>query len=312
MRSVKKTGLVALFLSISLGSYHSFAQRAKKPVVPIVEIQLPVTVFEKGQPVSGLQKDRFRVYENGVRQKLLSATDGPANPFIYAGLIIDTSSSAAGKLNFYKEAASNFLYSLVALRKHKAALMTFDSEIVLRQDFTDKLDLLQTAVDKVKKTGPKAALYDAVWSLADQKLRKVPGRRVMVIITDGGDTFSRADLNDTIDIAQRTGTAVYAISTNTAFGSTAASENKEKYTEIARLCEQTGGVIFYVDDMLSLERSFKRILDELKYQYVLSYRPKNQKTFGSSRVVDVRMDRKSDSARYGIRARKSYRLLKAP
>ena len=71
--------------------------------------------------------------------------------------------------------------------------MTFDHEVNLRQDFTDKLDLLDKAVDKVKKTGSQTALYDAVWQFSDEKLRNVPGRRVIVIITDGDDTFSRAD-----------------------------------------------------------------------------------------------------------------------
>jgi len=106
---------------------------------------------------------------------------------------MDTSPSTAGKMAFQKR-RSNFLYTVVKLRKDKAAFMTFDHEIVLRQDFTDKLDLLQSAVDKVKKTGSQTALYDAVWQFADEKLRNAPGRRVIVVITDGDDTFSRAEL----------------------------------------------------------------------------------------------------------------------
>ena len=89
---------------------------------------------------------------------------------------------------------------------------TFDDEIKLRQDFTDRLELLDKAVYAVKKTGEKTALWDAIWQFSDQKMRSVPGRRVIVVITDGTDTYSRADLNDAIDIAQRTETTIFAIS----------------------------------------------------------------------------------------------------
>jgi hypothetical protein len=87
----------------------------------------------------------------------------------------------------------------------------------LIQDFTDKLDLLDKSVDKVNKTGSQTALYDAVWQFSDEKMRNAPGRRVIVVITDGEDTFSRAELKDAIDIAQRTETTIFAISTKAGF-----------------------------------------------------------------------------------------------
>ena len=95
--------------------------------------------------------------------------------------------------------------------------MTFDHEVNLKQDFTDKQDLLQRAVDKVKKVGSQTALYDAIWEFSDQKMRNAPGRRVIVLITDGDDTFSRASIEDAIDIAQRTETTIFGISTKEGF-----------------------------------------------------------------------------------------------
>jgi hypothetical protein len=83
--------------------------------------------------------------------------------------------------------------------------MTFDNEINLRQDFTDKLDLLQKAIDKVKRQARKQRSTTRFGSSL-MKSSGVPGRRVIVVITDGEDTFSRADLQDAIDIAQRTET----------------------------------------------------------------------------------------------------------
>ena len=154
---------------------------------------------------------------------------------------MDTSPSTAGKMEFSKRAAKDFIYGVTRVRKDRAAFMTFDNEVTLQQDFTDKLDLLDKAVDKVKKVGSQTALYDAIWMFTDEKLRSAPGRRVIVIITDGDDTFSRADLRDAIDIAQRTETTIFAISTKEGFlGSVpgvdagTVRDKGDKYLEIGR------------------------------------------------------------------------------
>ena len=181
------------------------------------EVRLPVTVTQKDKLVTGLTKGDFVVLEDGVPQEVTFFSDEKSNPPVFVGVLMDTSPSAAGKLKFSKEAAANFLYTVVQLRKDKGAFMTFDNEITLHQDFTDKLDLLQKAVDNVKKTGSQTALYDAIWQFSDEKLRSVPGRRVIVVITDGDDTFSRAELIDAIDIAQRTETTIFGISTRLDF-----------------------------------------------------------------------------------------------
>src|SRR6185295_14949422 len=129
--------------------------------------------------------------------------------------------------------------------------------------------------------GSQTALFDAVWQFADEKLRNVPGRRVIVVITDGDDTFSRADLKDAIDIAQRTETTVFAISTKAGFLGTVpgveagtVKDKGDKY--LVQLCEDTGGEAFFTGDMLALERAFKKISDELRTQYILNYKPANQ------------------------------------
>src|SRR5258705_7283321 len=132
---------------------------------------------------------------------------------------MDTSPSTAGKLKFQQESAMNFIQTVVRPRKDRVLFGTFDDEITLLQDFTDKLDLLDKAVFGVKKVGKQTALFDAVWQFCDEKMRSVSGRRVLVLITDGEDTYSRANLNDAIDIAQRTETTIFAISTKAGFSS---------------------------------------------------------------------------------------------
>lgn len=286
----------------------------------VFEVRLPVTVTDKKKTlITGLAKGDFQIFEDGVQQDVTFFSDEKTNPPVFVGVLMDTSPSTAGKLAFEKEAAANFLYSVIQLRKDKAAFMTFDHEIHLRQDFTDKLDLLQKAVDKVGKTGSQTALYDAVWQFADEKLRSAPGRKVIVLITDGDDTFSRADLGDAIDIAQRTETTIFAISTKGGFlgtvpGVDVGSIKDKGDRTLAQLCEDTGGEAFFPQGgakaMIELERAFKKISDELKTQYLITYKPADQEYDGRVRKVEVRFANRDNTDRYKIRTKASYRAVK--
>lgn len=282
----------------------------------IFEVRLPVTVKDKKKNlVSGFTKGDFTVFEDGAPQEVTFFTDEKTNPSVYVGVLMDTSPSTAGKQEFSKRAAKDFIYGVTRVRKDKAAFMTFDNEVNLVQDFTDKLDLLDKAVDKVKKVGTQTALYDAVWQFTDEKLRSAPGRRVIVIITDGDDTFSRADIDDAIDIAQRTETTIFAISTKEGFlGSVPGVEggtirdSGDKFLE--RLCAETGGEAFFTGDMLALERAFKKISDELSSQYIITYRPANQEYDGKRRKVEVRFNDKEKADKFKIRTKTEYRAIK--
>jgi Ca-activated chloride channel family protein len=286
------------------------------------EVRLPVTVTDKKNnlvwctdpnknkpdvnekdkkktPIQCFTKDDFVVLEDGVPQELTFFTDEKNNPALYVGVLMDTSPSTAGKMAFSKRAASDFLYTVVRLRKDKGAFMTFDHEPNLIQDFTDKLDLLDKAVDKVKKVGSQTALYDAIWEFTNEKLRNAPGRRVIVVITDGDDTFSRANLNDAIDIAQRTETTIFGISTN---------EKGGEY--LTRLCEETGGEAFFTADMNGLEKAIAKISKELQSQYILTYRPANQNYDGRKRKIEVRFKKRKNANYYRIRSKTEYRSVK--
>lgn len=307
-RAVSKLVLVICCLMAAAGLVVAQQQRPQvtptppisaddKPITTFIRrVRLPITVVDKkGQFVPGLTQNDFLVFEDKAPQQIETFSDdlGEALP-LYVAVLMDTSPSTAGKLKFEQESAMNFIQTVVRPRRDRVLFATFDHQIELKQDFTDKLDLLDRAVFGVKKLGTQTALYDAIWQFCDEKLRSVSGRRVLVVITDGEDTYSRADLGDAIDIAQRTETTIYVISTKAGLSGSVPGvklgEVKDKADHnLVKLAEETGGVAFFTGDMLALERSFTRINKELRAQYLVTYKPGNDRYDGSFRRIEVKL-----------------------
>ncbi|MEA2175613.1 MAG: Ca-activated chloride channel [Blastocatellia bacterium] len=263
--------------------------------ITIRRVLLPITVLDKkGQLVTGLTASDFQIFEDKTPQDIDSFTGAQESPPLNVGVLMDTSPSTAGKIKFEQESAMNFIQTVIKPRKDRVAFVTFDDEIKLRQDFTDRLDQLDKAVSSVKKPGKQTALYDAIYQICDEKMRSAQGRRALVIITDGDDTYSRATLRDAIDIAQRTETTIFAISTKAGFAGTvpgveAGTVQDTGDKDLVKLCEETGGQAFFTGDMLALERSFNKINKELHTQYIVTYKPKNAQYDGSYRRIEVRL-----------------------
>ena len=278
------------------------------------EVRVPITVLDKkGVPVTGLTKSDFLVFEDKrpiPQFNFLGEVKELEKLPIFIGVLMDTSSSTSGKLGFEKEAAKNFLFTVTRTRKDQAAFVTFDDAVNLRQDFTRNLDLLERAIDGVKKPGTQTALFDAIWQFCDEKMRGVSSpRRAIVLITDGDDTYSRARIDDAISIAQKTDTIIFAISTKGGFtgsavpGVEAGTVKDSGDKELQRLADATGGRAFYTGDMLALERAFKKIGEELRSQYLLTYRP-DPPFDGSYRRIEVRVTAGGD--KYKVNAKRGY------
>jgi Ca-activated chloride channel homolog len=286
----------------------------QKEVVNIRRVRLPITVTDKrGQFVSGLTQSDFLIFEDKVQQQIDSFTSEQSNNLpLNVAVLMDTSPSTAGKLKFEQEAAMNFIQTVVRPRKDRVLFATFDDEVTLRQDFTDRLELLDRAVYAVKKPGKQTALYDAIWEFCDEKMRSAQGRRALVVITDGEDTYSRATINDAIDIAQRTETTIFAISTKaglmgTVPGVEAGQVSDKNDKELMRMADETGGAAFFTGDMLSLEKSFTKIAKELRTQYLITYKPANDRYDGSYRKVEVKLLNGHDNLK--LRTKKGYKAV---
>ena len=311
-------GLSALgFSSPSFGGAPARAQQPPRPApapqdrdeidtVNVRIVRLPITVLDKkDQPVSGLTASDFAVFEDKQPQRIEGFIDEKTGVPVHVAVLMDISGSTAGKLEFEKTAAKDFIYTAVRVRRDQAAFGVFDDELNLIQDFTDKHDLLDKAIDSVKKPGRNTALWDAVWLMCNEKMRGVTGRRVVVVITDGDDTASRATLKEAIEMAQATETIVFAISTKA--GLSGAVPGVEMGTpkdggdrELDRLCAETGGKAFFIGDRINLERAFSRVAMELRSQYIVTYRP-TREFDGSDRRIEVKLVGDSDGLRVRTR-----------
>jgi Ca-activated chloride channel family protein len=259
--------------------------------VTTVNIGLPVTVFnDKGRFVRNLKRDNFRIFENNQPQQIVefhSQADLPLN----IALLMDTSTSVRNRLEFEKTAIKHFLSSVLEGSKDRVAFCTFDTNIEMRADFTNDLPKVMSSVDAIKAIGGQTSFYDAIFKVCRENMgRNSSHRRVVVAITDGADTNSTHTLAQTIALAQRTETAIYAISTKG--GSVYRVEGSEYLNaddkDLRRLCRDTGGEVFFPDNAEDLIKSFTQVTDFLRNQYILVYEPTTSGD-GKFHQIEVRM-----------------------
>jgi Ca-activated chloride channel homolog len=274
-----------------------------------VNVRLPVAVTEgkTNRFITDLKEADFEIYEDKTKQKIESFQPLSDLPLDVA-ILMDTSSSVKPKLKFEKDAAVSFLQTMLTSRKDRALFATFDSEVQLQQDFTNRLDLLTKAIDKVKALGA-TRMYDAIYSVCEEKMFAIQGRRrAMVILTDGDDTVSERTLRDAIDIAQRSETVVFVISTKSGgfFGVEAGTVDNKEDKVLKQLAEDTGGRAFFTSKVIELEKSFSAIAKELRSQYQITYDPINDNFDNKFRKIEVRLPGYKD---YRIRTKSGYNAV---
>jgi Ca-activated chloride channel family protein len=265
--------------------------------VDIVNVRLPVSVMEgkSNRFVLDLKQSDFEITEDKATQEILSFITQSNLPLDVA-ILMDTSNSVKPKLKFEKDAAVSFLYTMLKSRQDRALFATFDSEVELHQDFTNRLDLLSKAIDKVKAQGA-TRMYDAIHRVCEEKMSaSVQSRRAMIVLTDGEDTVSEHSLADAIEIAQRSETVIFVISTKAGgfFGVERGTVDRKEDKDLKKLAEDTGGRAFFTAEVIELEKSFTNIANELRSQYLIAYSPSNDKYDGTFRRIEVRLPNRKD------------------
>lgn len=286
-------------------------QENQDPQEPIIKnrvfnVRLPIAVVDKGgRFVVDLKQEDFEIYEDKAKQEDIVSFRAETNLPLDVALLMDTSNSVKPKLKFQRDAAISFLQTVLRPRVDRALFLSFNSDIELHQDYTNRIDLLSQSIDKVKAYG-ETRLYDAVYRICEEKMFAEAGRRrAIVLITDGEDTASDHTLEDAISIALRAEVVVFVISNKAAgfFGVQAGQvdSNEDKY--LKKLAEDTGGRAFFTGTTLELERGFANVTKELRSQYLIAYSPSNDKFDGKFRQIEVKLPNKKDMK---VRTRKGY------
>ncbi len=269
-------------------------------------VRLPIAVVDKSNRfVVDLKQEDFEIYEDKVKQVDIESFIAETNLPLDIALLMDTSNSVKPKLKFQRDAAVSFLQTVLRPRVDRALFLSFNSDIELHQDYTNRIDLLSTAIDKVKAYG-ETRLYDAVYRICEEKMFAEAGRRrTIVLITDGEDTASDHTLEETINLALRAEVVVFVISNKAAgfFGVQAGQVDSSEDKNLKRLAEDTGGRAFFTGTTLELERGFANVTKELRSQYLIAYSPSNTNLDGKMRTIEVKIPGKKDLK---IRTRKGY------
>jgi Ca-activated chloride channel family protein len=267
--------------------------------VKLVNVFVTVT-DERGRPVGSLKKENFVLKEDEREQKIAVFQKESALPLSIV-LAVDTSLSTRRDLQLELQSARRFANAI--LRPVDALSVYEFSEVVSEiVPFTSDMKRIDRGIDH-PRLGAATALYDALY-LGAQALESRQGRKVMVVITDGGDTVSKTDYKEALRAAQEAESIVYSIIVVPVESSAGRDTGGEH--ALIQLSSDTGGKYFYASSLAQLDQAFAQVSDELRTQYLLAYYPSQKFADSEFRRIQVGIAGVPESANYGVRHRTGY------
>jgi Ca-activated chloride channel homolog len=276
-------------------------------------VTVPFNVTDKkNRYINDLTKDDVEVLEDSKGQQVFSferQTDLP----ITIAMLIDISGSQEYTLPEEVSAGKTFFRRVLRPKKDLAAVVTFEHESVLVQDLTSDIDKLFRALDEVRVpaesvtmrrggTPPinnsgvgSTAMYDSIYSVSSDLLRREAGRRVIILVTDGADTSSSMKMRDAIERTWRSEIIVYSIGIGGPMGVDSGT--------LKKIASETGGRAFFPRNEEDLDKAYAQIDEDLRSQYILAYTPANATKDGSFRTIQVKVKNKGDLT---VRHRRGY------
>jgi len=220
-----------------------------------------------GAPYAALQKSDFRIFEDGIEQKL-SVFERESGLPLSIAIALDTSMSTRKDLPLEVASARKFAHTI--LRPIDAvSLFEFSTYVTEALPFTNDERRLDAALKNLR-TGAATALYDTIF-LSAESLERRQGRKVIVLITDGGDTASKTDYQEAVRAAQISEAIVYSI-IMVPIEADAGRDTGGEHALI-QISRDTGGKFYYATSLPQLDEAFRQISDELRTQYLLAYYP---------------------------------------
>ena len=302
-------------------------------------VTIPVSVMDRdGRYVPNLQKEEFRIWEDGVEQEVafFQSVDKPFSVV----LMLDTSPSTQFRLEDIQDAAISFVNQL--RRDDRVMVVSFNDDIKMLSEFTTDREKLERAIHRAR-TDDGTRLYDAVDMVINQQLSHVQGRKAIVLFTDGVDTTSRrANFESNIMDAQELDALIYPVQYDTSedmnsgnfpvgrpsdvwgqilggiFGGGGGRRSgrrgggggnrgpRDDYEFANRylmeLANSTGGREYHADSLQNMSYAFANVAEELRRQYSIGYYPKRSPQAGQRRQIRVR----ARQPNLAVRARDSY------
>ena len=226
-------------------------------------------VDASGSPVGGLAQADFRVLEDGKEQKIAYFDKESASPLSIV-LAVDGSESVLRNEKLEMTAAKRFIETLLR-PQDEIDLMGFSDDVREFVSFTSDKKKAISGLGQFER-GDATAVYNAIY-LASQRLGETKQgggrRRVLVLITDGGDTVHGVKYEQALEQAQRAGVMVYSLIVIPIYAD--AGRNTGGEHALIQMADDTGGKYFYVEDAKDLAPAFQKVSDDLRTQYVLGY-----------------------------------------
>lgn len=285
-----------LFTLTSL-SLPAFAQNADEILIDssIVIVNASIKNAD-GRNAAGLKKDQFKIFEDGVEQRVeyFSAEETP----FAAVILLDTSGSMEERVSMARAAAIRFLDGL--RESDSAAIYRFDSKISLVQPFSNRRDIAE-AVFELKADG-MTRMNDAIYQAAVDLSNRDEKRRAIIVLSDGQDTMSGRSAEKALKSAMSANIAIYTVD----MSPTGDAKRVQNQGVLRNLAEKSGGTFVSTPGGVAMRDAFEKIVEELGVQYTLGYSPLNPKKDGKWRAIELRVA-KPDLT---IRTRKGYNAEK--
>jgi Ca-activated chloride channel homolog len=297
--------LFLLILKPAEGRLHNCAQIPVGQVdqftiaVKVAMVVLHATVRDsKGILVSGLDKDAFQVFEDGILQQVdsFSHEDIP----VTVGLVVDNSGSMGPRQSEVTTAAMAFARSsnpqdqMFVVKFNERVLFGLPDDML----FTDQAAQLSIAMSRVAATG-MTALYDAVAAALEHLNQGDLDKKVLIVISDGGDNASTHKLPQIMALAKQSDAIIYTI------GLFSESDPDQKPGVLRQLARATGGEAFFPQSVKEVTPTCERIAHDIRNQYTIAYTPANEKKDGTYRLIQVKAV-SSDRGRMVVRTRAGY------
>jgi len=266
-------------------------------------VQIPVTVLDHDdQSVAGLERERFKVFEDRVEQVIshFAMEDAP----ITIGFVLDASASMRDKLPQSREAVVKFLNAANAGDEY--FLVQFNDQVELAADVTTSTEEVKRQLMFIRPTG-RTALLDAI-QFAVRSMRKASNaRRALIIVSDGGDNCSRYTVSELKNLVREADVQIYALGIfDSSGGRSLAPEELAGPALLRAVAKQSGGHLFEIENINQLPEVAAKIGEALRTQYVLGYAPKAVPRDGKYHRVEVKLAQTKGSRKLQASWRRGY------